>query len=309
MRGPATTITAIATGLSGAGVYRVETGGQTFVLKVSDEREGIAGWRRAVYIQQTAAAAGLAPPVIHVEEARRAVVSAYVTDRSFPALYADPRTRESALVQLGQTVRRVHALPLLEDAGRPDPRELLGSLWSGIDGSVAIPAFVGEAIRDMLAEQAPPRERALVTSHNDLNPTNLIYDGERILLLDWNAAGPNDPFYDLAAAAMFLRMDDGSCRRLLAAYDSIAATELPAGFVYLRRLVAVLCGTMFLHLARQSGYAGESASRTLDSTASLGECHQRMRSGSLSVLTADGQWTFGLALVKEGARMVCTGTS
>ena len=42
-------------------------------------------------------------------------------------------------------------------------------------------------------------------SHNDLNPTNLIYDGAGVQLLDWSAAGPLDPLYDLATLAMFLR--------------------------------------------------------------------------------------------------------
>ena len=44
LRGPATTITRIAAGLSGAGVYRVEAGGQAYVLKVSTD-EPVEAWR------------------------------------------------------------------------------------------------------------------------------------------------------------------------------------------------------------------------------------------------------------------------
>ena len=39
-------VTKIAAGLSGAGVYRVEAGGQTYVLKVSDADQPLAEWRR-----------------------------------------------------------------------------------------------------------------------------------------------------------------------------------------------------------------------------------------------------------------------
>ena len=42
LRGPTTTITRIAAGLSGAGVYRVEAAGQAFVLKISDETQPLA---------------------------------------------------------------------------------------------------------------------------------------------------------------------------------------------------------------------------------------------------------------------------
>jgi aminoglycoside phosphotransferase (APT) family kinase protein len=303
LRRGATTITRVAAGLSGAGVYRVEAAGEAFVLKISDEGEPLAGWRRALHIQQLAAGAGLAPRVIHVDEARRAVVSAFVVDRSFAALYGDPRSREAALAQLGRTVRRVHELPLPAEAELRDPRELLAAAWSRLAAKVAPPAFVGDAVSRVLAEEAPARERAPVLSHNDVNPSNLVHDGENLLLLDWDTAGPNDPFYDLAAISVFLCMDEDSCRRLLTAYDGEPASRLPAGFAYSRRLVAALCGVVFLRLALESGYAGAVGGETLATTPALGEFYQRMRSGSLSTGTAEGQWVFGLALVKASVAL------
>jgi aminoglycoside phosphotransferase (APT) family kinase protein len=269
------------------------------VLKIAGEGEPLAGWRRKVHIQQLAANAGLAPRVVHVDEARRAVVSAFVVDQSFPAFYADPRTREAALAQLGRTVRRVHELPLPPDADPRDPREFLAAIWSGLGANFALPSFAGDAVRRTLTEEAPAHERAQVLSHNDVNPTNLVYDGEKLLLLDWETAGPNDPFYDLAAISVFLRMDEATCQRLLAAYDGAPVSKLPARFVYSRRLVAVLCGATCLHLARQSGHAGATGEETLDSTPALGDFYQRTRTGSLSLATSEGQWGFGLSLIKE----------
>jgi aminoglycoside phosphotransferase len=298
LRGAGTTIARIAAGLSGAGVYRVEAAGRVFVLKVAGEGEPFGSWRRKLEIQQLAAGAGLAPPIVHVDEARRAVLSAFIVDRSFGALYGDPRTREAALVQLGRTVRRVHELPLPPDADSRAPLELLAAIWSGLVVGFALPSFVGDAVRRMLAEEVPVRERAAVLSHNDVNPTNLVYDGENLLLLDWDTAGPNDPFYDLAAIAVFLRMDEGTCEALLAAHDGEPVSGLPALFVYYRRLVAVLCGSAFLHLARHGGHPGAGA-ETLDSTPSLVETYQRVRAGALNIATAQGQWWFGLGLIKD----------
>jgi aminoglycoside phosphotransferase (APT) family kinase protein len=303
LRGPTTTITRVSAGLSGAGVYRVDAAGQAFVLKISGEGESLAAWRRKLHIQQLAANAGLAPRVIHVDEAQRAVVSVFVVDRSFPAFYGDPRTREAALAQLGRTVRRLHELPLPPEADSKDPREFLAALWSGLVESFPLPAFVGDAVRRVLTEEAPPRERAWVLSHNDVNPTNLVYDGENLLLLDWETAGPNDPFFDLAVLSVFLRMDEGTCQRLLAAYDGEPVSRLLARFAYSRRLAAVLPGAMFLHLARQNGHAGATGGETLDSTPSLGDCYQRMRAGALNPATGEGQWSFGLALVKESVAL------
>ncbi len=305
LRGPAATITPIAAGLSGAGVYRVEAANQAFVLKVSGEAEGEPpdAWRRRAHVQRLAADAGLAPRVIHVDEERRAVVSAFVAGASFTALYRDPCMREAALALLGRTLRRVHELPLAPWEDAKDPRALLAGMWPGLTANFSLPPFVREAVRRVLTEEAPARERALVLSHNDVNPTNLVCDGESLLLLDWDAAGPNDPYYDPASISVFLRMDEAACRALLAAYDGGPCAALPARFAYNRRLVAALCGAAFLGLARRGGHAGADGGETLDSAPSLGDVYQHFRSGSLSPATAQGQWWFGLALVKASATL------
>ena len=299
LQGPSTTITRVAAGLSGAGVYRVEAEGRAFVLKVAHEDEPLAGWRRRLHAQELAANAGLAPRVVHTDEGRRAILSAFVVDRSFGARYGNPATREAAIEQLGKTLRRVHDLPLPAGADARDTRELLAAVWSGLPATFAVPAFVGASVRRVLMEDAPARDRALVLSHNDVNPTNLVYDGENLLLLDWDTAGPNDPLYDLASISVFLRMEEGACRRLLEAHDQQPIASLPVRFAYNRRLAAVVCGALFLHVARAGGHAGATGDETLESTTSLGDLYQLLRTGGLNVATAEGQWSFGLALVKE----------
>nr|WP_239015303.1 phosphotransferase [Archangium violaceum] len=289
----------MAAGLSGAGVYRVETAGQSFVLKIAGEAENDADWRPALHIQRLAADAGLAPRIVHVDEARRAVLTAFVSDRSFGAFYGDPRTHEAALTQLGRTVRRIHALPLPADARMREPREFLAQVWDGLLAGFALPDFVGDTVQRVLSENPPTRERALVLGHNDLNPTNLVYDGEAILILDWATAGPMDAYYDLAVLSVFLRMDEGTCMRLLSAYEGTRFAELPHRFTYTRRLAAALAGSFQLHLARQLKHAGATGEETLDSVPSLGEFYQRMRAGALKLGTADGHWGFGLALLKD----------
>src|SRR5215212_8500691 len=121
LRGPATVISRIAAGFSGAGVYRVEAAGQTFVLKISDQSEPADEWRRKVEIQQRAADAGVAPAVLHLDETRRARLTPFVEDRSFFALYSSPHTRDTAIVLLAQTLRRLHAIAPPTRAPIADP--------------------------------------------------------------------------------------------------------------------------------------------------------------------------------------------
>ena len=295
LRGPTTTITRIAAGLSGAGVYRVEAAGQAYVLKVAIAGEPIEAWRQSLEIQRRAGDAGVAPRVIHHDEARRAVVSDHVVNRGFVPRLFDPKTRDGAIRQLGDTIRRVHAIPLPADAMPRDPRILIAPMRARL-ATFAVPNFVRTTIDRVLAETPPPRERPPVTSHNDMNPSNLVFDGERLLLLDWDTAGPNDPFFDLAAVAMFLRMDDPTASALIAAHDDAPPAALPDGFVYARRFVAALCATIFLHVAHHAGHAGGEIAAGRAPT--LLEVYGLVSTGALAPNTADGAWAFALALVR-----------
>jgi hypothetical protein len=180
------------------------------------------------------------------------------------------------------------------------PREALSFLSARFE-RFPVPAFAGEVIDRMLAEPPPPADRAPVLSHNDVNPSNIAFDGERVILLDWDVAGANDPLYDLAAPAVFFRFDEQSCAKLIAAHDGQPEQELPARFLYMRRLVATLCGAMMLHLARQAGHP--TTDETLESALSLPDFYARLRTGSLDISTAEGRWQFGLALLKTATAL------
>jgi len=43
----------------------------------------------------------------------------------------------------------------------------------------------------------------LVSSHNDSHPGNILFDGERLWLIDWETAYRNDPAVDLAIMTMY----------------------------------------------------------------------------------------------------------
>ena len=78
LRGSETRMTRISDGISGAQIYRVDADGRAFVLKIAAPDEDQRSWHRTLEIRRRAAAAGLTPELIHVEEARRAVLTPMV---------------------------------------------------------------------------------------------------------------------------------------------------------------------------------------------------------------------------------------
>ena len=303
LRGPDTTVVPISGGLSGAGVWRVEAPGQPpLALKIWSAAEPLARWRRALRVVERAAEAGLAPRVVHRDEALRAVVSEFVT-QPFVAFYGNPATRAAALVLLAQALRRVHALPI--DAigeSAPEPRTLLADEWLPVEAAAEVPSFICATVERSLALEAPPLERARVLSHNDANPGNIVVDGERLLLVDWDHAGPNDPYYDLATVAVFLGMDEDACARLLATYDDAPLSPLPARFQYVRQLIATLGGVRFLGMAFAKGDIRAGLPSSLEEALPLIEFYQRLRTGAVSLATAEGLSLFGLALLRQGVQ-------
>ena len=299
LRGPSTTITKVAAGLSGAGVYRVDTNGAAYALKISDEHEPAERWSSKLHMQQMAATAGLTPRIVHVDASRRAVVSDFIVDQSFPAQFFNPSTRDAAFRQLAQTLRRVHDLPLDGVEIWKDPRELLAEISRGLGDGFVVPPFVADAIQWGLTHEPPPSDRAEVLSHNDLNPSNLVFDGTRLMLLDWEVAGRNDPYYDLAAISIFFRMDADTCRRLIELHDEGPVASLTPRFLYVRRFVATLIGAMFMKMARTGGSVGATTSDNPETVMSLADFYQAMRAGTMNVASPDGQLAFGMALIKE----------
>ena len=79
------------------------------------------------------------------------------------------------------------------------------------------PALAGLlAAAERLEEAAGPYE--IVFGHNDLLAANLLDDGDRLWLIDWDYAGFNTPLFDLGGLASNNELDEAAERQMLALY-------------------------------------------------------------------------------------------
>jgi Ser/Thr protein kinase RdoA (MazF antagonist) len=296
--GDVASIARMRLGLSGAGVYAVEAARGRFVLRVVGRSVGDRDWVDQLFVLRRAAEAGVAPAVIHVDEAARAVLSAQIPGAPLHAALADPAPRAPALTSVVAQLRALHGL---EATGVP-PRDVVTfarRVWELESARPGFPAWVsgvGAALDEIAAVLAADPRR--VVSHNDLNPGNVLWDGARAWLIDWDAAGLNHPFYDLATLATFLLLDDAAALGLLAAQERGALdARAPATLAALRRLVALAAGSTFLHLAPDLMVR---AAATRAHAPTLAACYAEMRTGALDLQSPSGQVAFGLALLRLG---------
>jgi thiamine kinase-like enzyme len=68
----------------------------------------------------------------------------------------------------------------------------------------------------VLERMAPPARLAF--GHNDLLPANIIDDGDRLWLIDWEYSGANGIFFDLGGVASNAGMDAAQTQALVQAY-------------------------------------------------------------------------------------------
>ena len=152
-----------------------------------------------------------------------------------------------------------------------------------------------EVIAQVLA--GDPR---LVVSHNDVNPGNLLWDGARAWLVDWEVAGLTHPYYDLATLALFLRLDDAAAFQLCERHDAAPIdARARATFRALRQLVGLLCGLTFLGLVDDLRVR---SAPTLADAPALSDIYAAMRTGQLDLQAPHGLASMGLALLALGCQ-------
>jgi aminoglycoside phosphotransferase (APT) family kinase protein len=285
-------------GLSGAGVYGVTSSRGEYILRVQSARAPKAFWAQQLLIWRRAAERGVAPAIVHVDEAHGAVISKRVSGGPLPAVLSDPSVRGNAIADVVRQLRATHEIDPA-DVGERDGIEYARLMWEDQRGRPGFPAWAGD-IGDTLDAIAAVvgRDSRRVVSHNDVTPSNVLWDGTRTWLVDWEVAGLNHPYYDLAAFVSFLDLGADAAHALLQMQEQSPLDDAArATFAALRRLVVLALGCVFLSLVPD--LTERTADRRSDAP-TLAACYAEMRTGALDLQMPTGRAAFGLAFLRIG---------
>ncbi|HSH99618.1 MAG TPA: phosphotransferase [Reyranella sp.] len=190
----------ITTGAS-ASIIRIEVGGRPWLLRLeSFQRDEVRDPHRAYVCMRSAADAGIAPAVRHADAAAGVAIMAFVSGCPLDSF---PGGSEALARALGALAARLQATPVFPPVA--DYPAIVGGLLerlrgTGLFGSLLDPHRDGF---ERLREAYPWDDSILVSSHNDPHPGNILFDGERLWLIDWETAYRNDPAVDLAIMTMY----------------------------------------------------------------------------------------------------------
>ncbi len=230
-------------GLSTASVFRIVVRGTPYLLRVINRTDAIADPTHQFDCMRSAAEAGLAPGIRYLSVEDRISITDFVEERPFPI--AEARTR------LADTIRELHALPKFPF--RVSYIDTANGFLRRFREAGVLPEhrtrdlFEGYA---RILEVYPANDReSWVSSHNDLKPDNIVFDGERPWLVDWESAFLNDRYLDLAVVANFVVKSDDDEVEFLDRYFGEAAGEARrAQFFLMRQILHMFYLTLFMPL-------------------------------------------------------------
>jgi aminoglycoside phosphotransferase len=272
-------------------VFRIVVKRSPYVLKIIRRTDSPA---RNYACMKAAAEARLAPRVWYANVEDRISITDYVE--------AVPFAAADALLRIPATLRRLHdlpAFPAIPDYLNTSCLFLLnkGPAVDGFTGKFReanlLPAAENEELfarYAQLAEVYPRDERDMVSSHNDLfKPDNLLFDGERLWMVDWEAAFRNDRYADLAVVSSLVATNEAEERAFLQAYFGQPPDEYQlARFYHMQQLVHLFYTMAFLYL----GSAGKPID-TSEKVPEFGEFQRRMWAGEVDVADKQVKIVYG----------------
>ncbi|MDP2009883.1 MAG: phosphotransferase [Phenylobacterium sp.] len=287
----------VAGGLSGALTYRIRVGGIAYLLRVETQRDGFQDPHRWHPCMAIAAQACLAPRVRYADATDGVVIMEFISEQSWAVDYAG--TRNDLIVEAAQGVRALHqtqAFPPLVDYMQGMDEVWSGFLATGLLAKAATADLLERYGRVRAAYRTDPAD--LVSSHNDLNPRNILYDGRRLWFIDWESAFLADRHVDLATLANFITHDVGEEDLLLATYFGRAPDPRQRA----RHLVMRQVNHLFYGLIMLTAVArlrpGERAAGGLEGP-SLAEIHQGIGAGTFVLEGWEGQVAYGRARLAQ----------
>ena len=191
---------------------KVTVAGEAFVLRVAGEGTDLLGIDRRAEHEASLAAweCGIGPEVVAFVEPEGWLVTRFIP--------GEPVGVDGVPVEeVAASIRRFHdrrAIPARFDSFRVVETYAATARANGVEPA---PAYAdAKAIADEIERERGPQP--LRPCHNDLLNANLIDDGERIRIVDWEYAGMGDVFFDLANFSINHELDEERNRALLAAY-------------------------------------------------------------------------------------------
>lgn len=187
--------TPVSGGTTSARLFRIEAGGRHYLLRIEGPPSPLRNPHQYESLR-IAAEAGIAPRLHYVNQTSRVAVTDFIFRQPLGSYPGGPPGLAKALGELLARLQATATFPHF--VLYPD---IVARLWAHVCRTGLFAPDVLDRCNDHLARirEAYVWDHAhSVSSHNDSIPSNILFDGERLWMVDWESAYRTDPLVDIA---------------------------------------------------------------------------------------------------------------
>ena len=293
-------ITQLAGGLSTALVYKIVVNGEPYVLRVMMHTDAFTDPVRLFACMKLAADTGIAPQIYYADVDDALTITAHVDAKP---MHANFPIYDDLLTELAEMVKAIHATPLF-------PK--LVNFMDGVDGFItqfqASQRLPTEATAEhfrlyaKIQQKYPRHDPNVVSSHNDLNYNNILFDGTKFWIIDWEAAFQNDRYVDLANIANGFVNNEAQEETYLRVYFGDALDETKrARFFLMQQTCHFFYAMVMLQMVDARTPKGVLFDAKMQ-TPSYADFRQLIGTGQVQLSTNEGQLLFAKVMLNEALR-------
>ena len=205
--------------------WRLDAANEAWFVRLGHPGAAVLGVDRAseCVLLRAVATAGLAPEVLACEPAARLLVTRFVDGAPWRAPDVPV---EGNLRRVAGLLRRLHALPVPAGVQSVSYSQQAQRLAAGLPdgpGGSDVPILHDRAAQ--VLARLDSRRHTPALCHHDLHHLNLLDDGRRLWLVDWEYGGRGDPLMDLAGFLAMHELAPAATEAFLEAYGALPPAD------------------------------------------------------------------------------------
>lgn len=234
-------------GLSPALIYRVSIASNEYAVRLDDPLNARNNLARQYHAMNLASEHGIGPKVFYFDSEKGIAIMQFINQKlTGISDLANPEH----VSQLAQLLKILHSCELFRaDRSIFERVDAVHKMMTDYlqNASLVLKSLeMNNKLEKLLSDPADLR-----SSHCDINPANIFFDGQNLLLIDWNAASPQSFYFDLACSERFFyfynqTLADGFLKQYFG--RELTNTEKNK-FRLMSIFVSIYFGFMFIYLS------------------------------------------------------------